>query len=91
MLFTDEEMRNGCVEPKDGGARKPPLDQYKINMIKSKYSGILITMIIKILLTSNCSTVILCLLKYKGHHVCDRSVGCETTDLPVTVIVTSYM
>lgn len=34
VLFTDEEMRNGCVEPKDGGARKPPLDQYKINMIK---------------------------------------------------------
>ncbi|XP_022787345.1 dihydroxyacetone kinase 1-like isoform X2 [Stylophora pistillata] len=34
VLFTDEEMRNGCVEPKDGGARKPPLDQSKINMIK---------------------------------------------------------
>ena len=34
-LFTDEEMRESCVEPKENGKKKA-LDQSKINLIKSK-------------------------------------------------------
>ena len=35
-LFTDEEMREGCVEPKENaGSKKKALDQTKINLIKS--------------------------------------------------------
>ena len=35
-LFSDEEMRESCVEPKENGKKKA-LDQSKINLIKSKY------------------------------------------------------
>ncbi|XP_031569742.1 uncharacterized protein LOC116304190 [Actinia tenebrosa] len=34
ILFSDEDMRNGCVEPKDGGSKKPALDQAKIDLMK---------------------------------------------------------
>ena len=34
-LFSDEEMRESCVEPKENGKKKA-LDQSKINLIKSK-------------------------------------------------------
>jgi len=34
-LFTDEEMKEGCVEPKENaGSKKKALDQTKINLIK---------------------------------------------------------
>lgn len=38
-LFTNEEMREGCVEPKDGAPLngKIALDQTKVNLIKSKF------------------------------------------------------
>ena len=36
-LFSDEEMKEGCVEPREGNSsKKTPLDQAKINIIKSK-------------------------------------------------------
>jgi len=36
-LFSDEEMREGCVEPREGNSsKKTPLDQTRINIIKSK-------------------------------------------------------
>lgn len=36
ILFTDEEIRNGCVEPRDANGKKDVLDQEKINLIKSR-------------------------------------------------------
>ena len=36
QLFTDEEMREGSVEPGEQ-CKKRALDQEKINLIKSKY------------------------------------------------------
>ena len=36
-LFSDEETREGCIEPREGNSsKKTPLDQTKINIIKSK-------------------------------------------------------
>ena len=36
-LFGDEEIREGCVEPREeNSSMKTPLDQTKINIIKSK-------------------------------------------------------
>ena len=36
-LFSDEEIREGCVEPREeNSSMKTPLDQTKINIIKSK-------------------------------------------------------
>lgn len=36
-LFSDEEMREGCVEPREGNSsKKTTLDQTRINVIKSK-------------------------------------------------------
>lgn len=39
-LFTEEEMRNGCVEPKDPKSNKPALSQEKINLLKSRLNTI---------------------------------------------------
>ena len=36
QLFSDEEMREGSVEPKESKGKKA-LDQSKINLIKSEY------------------------------------------------------
>ena len=35
-VFTDEEMREGAVEPKETNSKKKALDQNKINIIKSE-------------------------------------------------------
>ena len=35
-LFTDEEMRVGCVEPRDRNSKKS-LDPVRVDLIKSKY------------------------------------------------------
>ena len=36
-LFSDEEMREGCMEPREGNSsKKTLLDQTRINIIKSK-------------------------------------------------------
>jgi len=35
-LFSDEEMRQGSVEPKETSKGKKALDQTKINLIKSE-------------------------------------------------------
>lgn len=36
-LFSDEEMRVGCMESREGNSsKKTPLDQTRINIIKSK-------------------------------------------------------
>ena len=43
ILFTDEEIRNGCVEPRDANGKKEVLNQENINLIKKclsiKYGG----------------------------------------------------
>ena len=36
--FTDDEMANGCVEPKNPSGEKTPLNQEKINLLKSKFA-----------------------------------------------------
>ena len=37
LCYGDEEMREGCMEPREGNSsKKTPLDQTRINIIKSK-------------------------------------------------------
>jgi hypothetical protein len=37
IQFKEEELINGCVEPRDSKGKKKVLSQEKINLIKSKF------------------------------------------------------